>query len=102
MDGVTVYGKYDCEGTTRVRDHLAALSVGYDYIDIAKDSEAAAEVMAWGGGTVRTPCVMLEGGPRSCDAHTILVAPDNTTLDAALDRQRLLPLAAEGDGSIGM
>ncbi len=102
MSEVTVYGRNDCENTTRTRDHLMALGVVYDYIDVEGDADAAEQVKAWNRGELRTPTVVLAGDVRSCDARSVLSVPDNTTLDVELDRQRLLPLAAEGDGSIGM
>lgn len=58
---VEVYGTETCRDTISSRQHLDLLEVEYDYIDIARDAEAAQRVKAWNGGLQKTPTVVLQG-----------------------------------------
>ncbi len=76
MSEVRVYGTDWCEDTQHTRESLDGMGVGYDYIDIEKDAEAAQYVRDMNGGQQVTPTVNIMG--------EILVEPNDAELGAAL------------------
>ena len=79
---VKVYGADWCEDTRRTLARLDALGVGYDYIDIERDAEAARWVREQNGGKERKPT--LQVGAR------VLSTPDDEELESALKAEGLL------------
>lgn len=99
---VEVYGTETCKDTISSRQHLDLLEVKYDYIDIARDAEAAQRVKAWNDGRQKTPTVVLHPRAAECEGVLILSGPSDTELDAELDKAGLLPKSSQGDGSSGL
>jgi glutaredoxin len=79
---VKVYGADWCAMTTRTREHLDALEIPYDYIDVEDDPAASDWVKEQNGGKEKKPTVDLDG--------EILSEPTNAQLDKALEKAGLL------------
>lgn len=82
MSNLKIYGANWCEDTQRTRDHLDALGVPYDYINIESNEHAKAWVKQQNQGKPKTPTVDLAG--------TILSEPDERLLDQALRQHGLM------------
>lgn len=76
MSRIKVYGFDWCEDTTRTREHLDALGVPYDYINVELDKSAEAWITQQNHGKRKTPTVDLGG--------KILIEPTNDQMDVAL------------------
>jgi mycoredoxin len=79
---VTVYGTSWCGQTMMVRRTLERLGIPYRYVDLERDSRAAAQLSWLTGGYVSHPTVYLNG--------EILVEPMTDELQWALSRSGLL------------
>ena len=79
---VKVYGADWCGDTRRTLARLDALGVGYDYIDVERDAEAARWVREQNGGKERKPTLQVGG-------H-VLSTPDDEELESALKAEGLL------------
>lgn len=83
---IKVYGAGWCEDTQRTREHLDALQLPYQYIDVEQDPAAEAWITQRNNGKRKTPTVDLAGdrsGP-------VLIEPTNDELDEALKQLRPL------------
>jgi mycoredoxin len=98
---ITVYGAPECEDTKRTRDHLDELGVDYRYIDVEADEASSERVEQVNDGKRKTPTLTF-GGTLEEGATEILSVPDDTELDAALERHGRLPHSEYGDGSPGL
>ena len=78
---VKVYGADWCEDTRRTLARLDALGVGYDYVDIERDAEAARWVREQNGGKERKPTVRIGG--------QVLSTPGDEALESALKKEGL-------------
>lgn len=101
-EAIRVYGADSCKDTWTARRHLEKLGASYTYIDIDRNTQAAALVERLNEGARRTPTILLEDRDDDCEHERVLRNPSETELDAALDRARLLPLEGRGDGSPGL
>ncbi len=90
---ITVYGVDACEDTTRTREHLGDLAIGYRYVDLEDDPEADRMVKRLHDGRRITPTVVIVSGT---EVKT-LSEPENSELDIELNRLHLLPRGREGD-----
>ena len=79
---VKVYGADWCEDTRRTLSRLDALGVGYDYVDIESDAEAARWVREQNGGKERKPTVQVGG--------RVLSTPDDEELESTLKAEGLV------------
>ena len=70
---ITVYGTAWCGDCRRAKLFLDTRKIGYDWIDIEQDAEAAIKVMEINGGYRSVPTIELEDG-------SILVEPSNAEL----------------------
>ena len=84
---IVVYGVDTCEDTTRTRDHLDELGIGYTYVNLDVDAEAERRVREWNNGKRITPTVVLS----SASGSKRMAEPENSELDAELQRLHLLP-----------
>jgi len=82
MSPITVYGADWCEDTQRTREHLDAIGVPYQYVDIETNDRAAAWVKEQNGGKQITPTVRMPG--------LVLAEPSDGELDAALRSRGVL------------
>lgn len=71
--GITVYGTTWCGDCRRAKLFLDTRKIGYDWVDIEEDAEAALKVMEINGGYRSVPTIMFEDG-------SILVEPSNAEL----------------------
>lgn len=79
---VKVYGADWCGDTRRTLARLDALGVGYDYINVERDAEAARWVREQNGGKERKPTVQVGG--------QVLSVPGDEELEGALKAEGLL------------
>ena len=79
---VKVYGADWCEDTRHTLARLDALRVGYDYINIERDAEAARWVREQNGGKERKPTLQVGG--------RVLSTPDDEELESALKAEGLV------------
>ena len=70
---ITVYGTAWCGDCRRAKLFLDTRKIGYDWIDIEQDAEAAIKVMEINDGYRSVPTIELEDG-------SILVEPSNAEL----------------------
>ena len=70
---ITVYGTNWCGDCRRAKLFMDTRGIGYDWIDIENDSDAAKRVMEINGGYRSVPTIVFEDG-------SILVEPSNTEL----------------------
>lgn len=84
---VLVYGRPFCPGVPPVLQLLDAAEVGYDYIDIRQDEEAAARLRAITGGYESVPTLVFADG-------RTLVEP------SALSLRRALQAAGQGGAAL--
>lgn len=82
MNPIEVYGTDWCDDTHRTRNHLDALGMPYQYINIDEQPGAATWVKQQNDGKQKTPTVKLQG--------LVLSEPSDAELDAALRRQGLM------------
>ncbi|MCU1330356.1 MAG: glutaredoxin-like protein [Bryobacterales bacterium] len=76
MKKVTVYGADWCPLTRRALDHLGAIGVPFDYIDVEADPAASEWVKSQNNGKEKKPTIDIDG--------QILVEPLNSELDSVL------------------
>lgn len=76
MPDLTMYGTPTCADCVRSRALLDSLGIGYDWVDIAADSAAAARAQEISGRT-STPVIALPDG-------SVLVEPSDSELSAKL------------------
>ena len=79
---IDIYGTDWCEDTQHTRQHLESLGIGYQYINIEQDADAAEWVKRQNDGTQKTPTVEIRG--------LVLSEPSNGELDTALRAKGLL------------
>ena len=82
MERVKVYGADWCGDTRRTLARLDALGVGYDYVDIERDAQAAGWVREQNDGKERKPTVKI--------GRQVLSVPDDEELESALKEESLL------------
>ena len=82
MERVKVYGADWCEDTQHTRERLDALGVGYDYVDIEGDAEAARWVREQNDGKERKPTLKI--------GRRVLSTPDDEELESALKEEGLV------------
>lgn len=70
---ITVYGTNWCGDCRRAKLFMDTRGIGYDWIDIENDSDAAKRVMEINGGYRSVPTIVFEDG-------SILVEPSNAEL----------------------
>jgi len=68
--------------TTETLDHLKAIGVEFEYINVDHDNKAAAWVREQNGGREKKPTLDIGG--------TILTEPDDDELDSKLRELKLL------------
>jgi glutaredoxin len=83
MSDIQVFGTDWCEDTTRTREHLAALKIAYDYINVEQNAEAQQWVVQQNDGKQKTPTVKVAN-------QIVLSEPSNAELEIALRKHRLL------------
>ena len=71
--GITVYGTTWCGDCRRAKLFLDTRKIGYDWVDIEEDAQAAMKVMEINGGYRSVPTIVFEDG-------SILVEPSNAEL----------------------
>lgn len=76
MSGIKLYGTDTCPMTSRARQHLESLGVGYEYFNIERDPAAREWVRAQHGGKEKKPTIQI--GSR------VMTEPTDDELDAAL------------------
>lgn len=74
---IKFYGATWCPDCRRAKDYLDAHKVQYEYIDLEKDPNAAAEVEKINKGLQSIPTIVFPNGK-------ILTEPSNQELEAAL------------------
>ena len=83
MSDVQVFGADWCEDTVRTREHLEALGIPYDYINVENDAEAQSWVVQQNDGKQRTPTVKVAN-------QIVLSEPSNAELEIALKKHRII------------
>lgn len=73
QEGITMYGTNWCGDCRRAKLFMDTRGIGYDWIDIENDTDAAKRVMEINGGYRSVPTIVLEDG-------SILVEPSNAEL----------------------
>jgi mycoredoxin len=58
---IVIYGASWCRDTRRTRRFLNEHGIGYEYVDVTTDTQAAQRVMDWNGGNLSTPTLEIEG-----------------------------------------
>ena len=79
---VKVYGADWCEDTQHTLARLDALGVGYDYINVERDAEAARWVREQNGGKERKPTLQV--------GRRVLSTPDDEELESVLKAEGLV------------
>ena len=79
---VKVYGADWCEDTRHTLARLDALGVGYDYINVERDAEAARWVREQNNGKERKPTLQV--------GRQVLSTPDDEELERALKAEGLV------------
>ena len=82
MSNLRIYGTNWCEDTQHTRQHLDALGVSYDYINIESNPRARDWVKQHNAGKEKTPTVDLAG--------MIMSEPNDLDLDQALRQHGLM------------
>lgn len=82
MSRVKVYGADWCEDTQHARERLDSLGVGYDYINIEQDKNAAEWVKQQNDGKERKPTIEV--------GDTVLSVPTDHELESALRQEGLI------------
>ena len=70
---ITVYGTNWCGDCKRAKLFFDTHGIGYDWIDIEQDADAALKVMEVNGGYRSVPTIVFEDG-------SVLVEPSNAEL----------------------
>ena len=70
---ITVYGTNWCGDCRRSKLFLDTRGIGYDWVDIEQDAEAALKVMELNGGYRSVPTIVFEDG-------STLIEPSNAEL----------------------
>ena len=73
QQGITVYGTNWCGDCKRAKLFFDTHGIGYDWIDIEQDADAALKVMEVNGGYRSVPTIVFEDG-------SVLVEPSNAEL----------------------
>jgi mycoredoxin len=82
MSNLKIYGANWCEDTQHTRQHLDALGVPYDYINIESIPGARDWVKRHNDGNEKTPTIDLAGN--------VLSEPNDVELDQALRQHGLM------------
>ena len=87
--GITVYGTAWCGDCRRAKLFLDTRKIGYDWVDIEQDAEAAIKVMDINGGYRSVPTIVFEDGSILVEAEQRRARPEV---------RRPLIVATNGDG----
>lgn len=78
---IKFYGAAWCPDCRRAKEFLGGKGVEYEYIDLEKDPNAAAEVERINNGLQSIPTIIFPNG-------SVLAEPSNEQLQEALDANR--------------
>ena len=77
METIKIYGTSWCPDCARAKQMFNKLKIPFDWIDIDKDKQAAAEVKKINGGFKSVPTIVFPD-------NSVLVEPGNTELEQKL------------------
>ena len=77
MEQIKVYGTAWCPDCARAKQVFNKLKIPFDWVDIDKDKQAAAEVQKINGGCKSVPTIVFPD-------NSVLVEPGNAALEKKL------------------